>query len=45
MVGNISLEKSKYDEIKKKLLEEIVDLLKKNKGLDFSVLNIMGGQA
>jgi len=41
VIGNIVLDKQKYAELKKKLIDEIVEKLKKNKRLDFGIVNLM----
>jgi hypothetical protein len=41
MIANIQLGKEQYTELKKKLVEELADELKRKKKLDFSILDIV----
>jgi hypothetical protein len=43
MIANIQLDKDQYVNLKKKLLSEISDTLKRKKRLNFSIIDIMNG--
>jgi hypothetical protein len=45
VIGNIPLEREQYSELRKKLLSEMADELKKNKRLDYSIINLFGNGA
>ncbi|MFH1393698.1 MAG: hypothetical protein ABII71_03465 [Candidatus Micrarchaeota archaeon] len=43
MIGNVQLEKEKYQELKEKLVAELCDEMKRKKRADFSIINVFNG--